>query len=97
MDETQEAYQQQELTDTPGQQNISGPNQVVQFDLVAPQSEMQLKNTYYGRRKPPADLCPDVKEALKWAQPDHEPEFGKSRKDKKNFDQVTQIVMERSP
>ena len=55
---------------------------------------MQLKNVYYGRRKPTNDLCPDVKESLKWDCGDDDG-FGKSKK--KTYDQVTQIVMERSP
>lgn len=36
-------------------------------------------------RKPPNDLCKDVKEALRWDAPD-EPELGRSNKGKKNFD-----------
>lgn len=100
MDETGEAEQQPaDITGTPGpprQQDVSGPNQVVQFDLVQPMSEVQLKNTHYGRRKPVNDLVPNVKEALKWIQPnDNEPEFGRTRK--RGYDQVQQIAMERSP
>jgi len=40
---------------------------------------MQLKNVYYGRRKPTNDLCPDVKESLKWDCGDDDG-FGKSKK-----------------
>ena len=47
-------------------------------------TEAQLKNVYYGRRKPANDLCPDVKEALKWDYDENEPEFGKGKK--KNYD-----------
>ena len=54
------------------------------------------KSGRYGVRKPPNDLCKNVQEALRWDAPD-EPEFGRSRRTKKNFDQVTQIQMERSP
>jgi hypothetical protein len=45
--------------------------------------EQQLKTTQFGRRRPPNDLCKDVKDALVWDVPDNFV-IGKSKK--KTFD-----------
>lgn len=70
------------------------PQQVVQFDLAQSMDEQQLQTTQFGRRRPPNDLCKDVKDAMVWDVPDNFV-IGKSKK--KTFDQVSQIQMERSP
>ena len=57
-------------------------------------NEKWLNDTKFGRRKPPKDLCKDVKEAMVWEAP-NDYEIGKTKK--KTFDQVTAIQMERSP
>ena len=47
------------------------PQQVVQFDLAQSMNERQLGTTQFGRRRPPKDLCKDVKDALVWDVPDN--------------------------
>lgn len=51
-------------------------------------NEKWLNDTKFGRRKPPKDLCKDVKEAMVWEAP-NDYEIGKTKK--KTFDQVTAI------
>ena len=70
------------------------PQQVVQFDLAQSLNQQQLMTTQFGRRRPPNDLCKDVKDALVWDVPD---DYVIGKPTRKNFDQVTQIQMERSP
>ena len=81
----------------------SVPNQVVQFDLANTISESQMQQTFYGRRKVdnkwPNNLVPNVKEALKWDEPDHQSvpygrAFGSRQK---GYNERNQILMERSP
>ena len=78
--------------------NDSVPNQVVQFDLANSVSESQMQSTFYGRRKVdnkwPNNLCPNVKEALKWDEGDDQDAL---RGRKKTYTQRAQILMERSP
>lgn len=61
------------------------PQQVVQFDLVQQMNEQQLQTTQFGRRRPPKDLCRDVKDAMVWDVPDNF-EIGKKQNKRKTFD-----------
>ena len=44
-----------------------------------------MQTTQFGRRRPPKDLCKDVKDALVWDVPDVY-EIGKTKQKKKTFD-----------
>ena len=67
----------------------------MQFDLAYHVSEQELANHNFGRRKPPQDLCKDVKEALMWQTP--ESPIGRAGTKKKTMIEKNKILMERSP
>ena len=79
-------------------QTNNSPLQVIQHDLAQNINLNALQNYQFGRRKPNQDLCKDVKDALKWEEPDTTDLFSNVGASKnKNFDQVTQIQMQKSP
>lgn len=77
------------------------PNQVVQFDLAYNISENALNSTNFGRKRPPQDMCKNIKDALKWESPE-EPDLkknplGRTANKKPSMTKKNEILMERSP